>query len=103
MVVASADSSLVIMERLCAKLPWVIMTPLGSLVDPDVYCKKAKSDEEHGDDVDVDVDETVAILVLFWSVTIHWRASGHDALAFAVLFAEVFRVKASRIPAIFLA
>jgi len=28
------------MERLCAKFPCVIMTPLGVLVEPDVYCKK---------------------------------------------------------------
>ncbi len=108
-MVESADSSLVIMERLCAKLPWVIMTPLGSLVEPDVYCKKANSVEEHGEDVVFDVDDVdtaLVLLALFWSVTIHWRASGHDAaVAVAVLFAfaEVFLVKTSRMPAIFLA
>jgi hypothetical protein len=99
-VVESAASSVVIMDRLWAKFPWVIMTPLGSLVEPDVYCKKAKSDEECAGD-DVDVDDTAAVLLaLFWSVTIHWRASGHDAVAAAVV---AFLVNTSRIPAIFLA
>jgi hypothetical protein len=58
------------------------MTPFGSLVDPDVYCKKAKSDAEYVVVVVVVVVDLV--LTGFLSVTIHSRDSGHDAAVLAV-------------------
>lgn len=30
--------------RLCARFPWEILTPFGSPVDPDVYCRNASAD-----------------------------------------------------------
>jgi hypothetical protein len=50
-VSSPAWSSDVMMERLCAKLPNVIITPLGSLVEPEVNCKNATSPlSDPGDD-----------------------------------------------------
>ncbi len=43
-VLWSAASSLMISDRLCARFRWVIITPLGSEVEPEVYCRKATSD-----------------------------------------------------------
>mmetsp|Transcript_27651 Transcript_27651/g.61953 ORF Transcript_27651/g.61953 Transcript_27651/m.61953 type:complete len:211 (+) Transcript_27651:410-1042(+) len=40
-VARSARSSVTIRVRLCARLEWEIITPLGSEVDPDVYCRNA--------------------------------------------------------------
>ena len=38
-----ADSPVVMSSKLSDRLFWVMITPLGSEVDPDVYCKKATS------------------------------------------------------------
>src|SRR5918997_3279110 len=29
------------MARLCSRLPWVSITPFGTAVEPEVYCRKA--------------------------------------------------------------
>ena len=79
------------MLRLCARLPWVIITPLGSLVEPDVYWRKAKS-EDFGDDgrplllllllmLLPPFDDCFFVLLLLvaflLSVVIHSNVSGH--------------------------
>ena len=42
-VVFTAFNSFIIKVKLCLKFPWLIITPFGSDVEPDVYCRKAMS------------------------------------------------------------
>lgn len=77
-VLASAFNSDVIIVRLCARFPWVIITPFGSLVDPDVYWRKAKSDGLGGGGRPLlPLDFLVLPLPVLLSVVIHSRDSGH--------------------------
>lgn len=74
-----AFNSLTIKERLWPKFPCEIMTPLGSEVDPDVYCKKAVSVSVGINDRDGPVVLEDAFSFPFArtsSTTIH-RNSGH--------------------------
>ena len=59
--------------RLCAKLPCVIITPFGSDVLPEVYCKKARSFLEMEDSCDEPVEDEEIVLFV---VTIHCKFSG---------------------------
>ena len=38
---SSSSRASAITAQLCSRFAWVTMTPLGSLVEPDVYCRKA--------------------------------------------------------------
>ena len=46
MVDSFAPSSWIMVARLCARLLWLIMTPLGSLVLPLVNCRNATSSRD---------------------------------------------------------
>jgi hypothetical protein len=99
-VSSPAWSSEVMMDRLCAKLPNVIITPLGSLVEPDVNCKNATSplDDPDGDEGSEAADGCGDRAVPAWaSVTIQ-VSSGHEGGDEALLLSR----RASLIPANFL-
>jgi len=82
-VLPSACSSLIINVRLWARFSWEIITPLGSLVDPEVYCRNAMFSGKTVGNLTAALDLLLSTVFPFFSVSstlIHFR-SGQRALS----------------------